>query len=236
MFITKLNSNGDTLWTKIQDTTLHWFAYGRSVQQCSDSGYVVGGDCYDNILYNSVYSIMRTDKNGNLLWFRSYGPYLSAYECKGNAITQTPDGKFILIGQTGSNGQLCLIKIKANGDTMWVRHYGDPYPANGECIRQTSDNGYIVVGQTGLPGNGDYNIWLLKIATDTFGIIEQKTVNVNDHFFNATIFNGPLQLPTGKTCRVFDIMGRVVIPEKMKPGIYFIEVDGVMTQKVIKLR
>ncbi len=51
-----------------------------------------------------------------------------------------------------------------------------------------------------------------------------------------TIFRGPLVLPVGKTCRVFDIMGRVVEPAKMKAGIYFIQIDGEMAGKVIKVK
>jgi hypothetical protein len=51
-----------------------------------------------------------------------------------------------------------------------------------------------------------------------------------------TIFSGPLRLPEGKKCKVIDIAGRVVEPTKIQAGIYFIEVDGVVTQKVVKVR
>ena len=51
-----------------------------------------------------------------------------------------------------------------------------------------------------------------------------------------SILAGRLLLPRGKKCRVFDITGRVVEPDKIQPGIYFIEVDGVVTQKVVKVR
>ena len=51
-----------------------------------------------------------------------------------------------------------------------------------------------------------------------------------------TIFCGPLQLPADKNCRVFDISGRSVAPDKMQPGIYFIEIEGTMVQKVVKVR
>jgi hypothetical protein len=61
-----------------------------------------------------------------------------------------------------------------------------------------------------------------------------NTISMNNEF-GPTIFNGPLQLPKDKTCKVFDITGRVVIPDKIKPGIYFIEVDGKITQKVVKI-
>lgn len=56
-----------------------------------------------------------------------------------------------------------------------------------------------------------------------------------DHNF-ATIFRGPLILPEGEKCVVFDITGRAVKPEKIAPGIYFVEIDHEIVQKIIKVR
>jgi hypothetical protein len=36
--------------------------------------------------------------------------------------------------------------------------------------------------------------------------------------------------------KVFDTTGRVVEPTKILPGIYFIEFDGVVTSKIVKVR
>ncbi len=70
------------------------------------------------------------------------------------------------------------------------------------------------------------------------GVWEKPVVNnVNKHTtIGSTIFCGPLQLPEGKQCKVFDIMGRVVMSDKIKPGVYFIEIDGKITRKVVKVR
>jgi hypothetical protein len=65
---------------------------------------------------------------------------------------------------------------------------------------------------------------------------ENEDISLRSSRMNATIFRGPLQLPEGKKCRVFDITGRVVEPGRIQPGIYFIEIDGVVTQKVVKVR
>jgi hypothetical protein len=52
----------------------------------------------------------------------------------------------------------------------------------------------------------------------------------------ATILIGPLLIPKGKKCRVLDIAGRVVDPSKIQPGIYFLEIDGEVVRKVVKIR
>lgn len=52
----------------------------------------------------------------------------------------------------------------------------------------------------------------------------------------ATIFCGPLQLPEGNKCKVYDITGRIVKPDRIQPGIYFIKVDGVVIRKVVKVK
>jgi parallel beta-helix repeat protein len=79
----------------------------------------------------------------------------------------------------------------------------------------------------------DFDPWLTGP-----GVGEQPIVKPVEkyHYMGPTVFYGPLQLPTGKKCKVFDITGRIVEPDKIQPGIYFIEVDGVVTQKVVKVR
>jgi parallel beta-helix repeat protein len=79
----------------------------------------------------------------------------------------------------------------------------------------------------------DYDPWLTEPVS---GVGEEKIVPVGDIDFGATIISGPLMLPNGRDCKVFDITGRVIAPDKMKPGIYFIEIDGKITRKVVQVR
>jgi len=71
-----------------------------------------------------------------------------------------------------------------------------------------------------------------------YGIEEESVTKpiASGRNLTATIFRGPLQLPEGKECRVFDITGRVVEPSKIKPGIYFLEIGDKIVQKIIKVR
>jgi len=98
-----------------------------------------------------------------------------------------------------------------------------------DCV---DGNGYAAGESYGIGGNDDFTV----ISPDSnLGVQENNTI-IKNNSLNAIVFKGPLVLPKDKTCKVFDIIGRVVEPDRVNPGIYFIEVDGVVTQKVVKVR
>lgn len=66
--------------------------------------------------------------------------------------------------------------------------------------------------------------------------VQEHCYSVVGIYHGATILSGPLLLPENKKCRVFDITGRVVAADKIKPGIYFIEIDGEIAHKVVKVK
>ena len=51
-----------------------------------------------------------------------------------------------------------------------------------------------------------------------------------------TIISGPINLPNAQECRIYDITGRFVNPEKLRQGIYFLEIDGKILSKIVKVR
>jgi len=54
--------------------------------------------------------------------------------------------------------------------------------------------------------------------------------------FSPTIFRGRLNLQTNNDYKVFDITGRQIDANHLAPGVYFVEVDGKTTTKVVKIR
>ena len=54
--------------------------------------------------------------------------------------------------------------------------------------------------------------------------------------FSPTIFSGHLNLHTNDDYKVFDITGRQIDANYLGPGVYFVEVDGKTTTKVVKIR
>lgn len=98
---------------------------------------------------------------------------------------------------------------------------------------------YIEDKDAGQPMNG-YGTWtenpVRLYVFNKYGITENEYSTIEPRDFGATILSGPLLLPANKTCKVFNITGRRVHTLNPAPGIYFIEVDGKISHKVIKIR
>ncbi len=235
IWLLKTDENGDTLWTKTYGGA-SW-DYAMSVDETHDGGYIVAGFTNSFCVGLCDVWLLRTDINGDTLWTKTYG---GIQHERARSVQQTIDNGFILAGYTASFGSgdldIWVIKTDESGDTLWTKTYGGIEGDFGRSVQQTSDEGYIIAGETMSFGGGLLDIWLMKMDTDTFGVKEQEIIPKKKDCPGATILSGPLQLPKSKTCRVFDITGRVVMPDKIKAGIYFIEIDGQITQKVIKVR
>jgi hypothetical protein len=89
----------DTLWTKKYGGSD--YENGYSVQQTSDSSYVIVGrtSSFGSGL-EDVYFI-KTNANGDTLWTKTYGGI--DYDA-GRAVQQTTDGGYIIAGRTSSSG------------------------------------------------------------------------------------------------------------------------------------
>lgn len=169
IYIIKTDINGDTIWTRTYGGA--GFDFGYSIKQTLDSGFIVtgyttsfGAGGYDLIL-------LKTDINGDLIWCKTYGGTLAD---EGTAVQQTPDGGYIIIGDTRSFssgiGDIWLIKTDANGDSLWTKTYGGTNDEIGRWVEQTTDGGFILAGYTksfgaGTGGTGDYYL----IKTDANG-------------------------------------------------------------------
>ena len=230
----KTDANGDSVWCNL---------YGRhnpdfvllSVEETADSGYIACGTRRPWDLSSALW-IVRTNAQGVCIMTREYGDSIN--EKHGNSVQVTNDNGYIFSGGTGdswTSGDLFLFKTAENGDSLWCAIYGRTGDDTGNEVVQTNDGGYIVVGCTESLGAGGSDVWIIKTEPDV-GVEEDQNISIKHTDYNTTIISGPLQLPEGKKCKVFDITGRVVEPDKIQPGIYFIEVDGILTKKVVKVR
>jgi len=148
------------------------FAY--SIQQATDSGYIVAGYSTSFDWPDNVY-ILKLDSNGNLAWQRTYGG--SGYDF-GFSVDQTTDGGYIVVGGTSSfkvsNLDVYLLKLNSDGSLAWQNTFGGNIDDYALSVQQTTDGGYIVAGVTGLFESGSSDAYVLKLDSD--GSLEwQKT-------------------------------------------------------------
>ncbi len=178
VLLLKTDADGDTLWMKLFGGSGR--EEGLSVQQTSDSGYVIFANTPSYGAGSWDAWLIRTDVNGDTLWTRTFGDSAIDLLYDGK---HTTDGGFVITGYTESFGarsiDAWLIKTDANGDTLWTKTFGGSKTEKGYSVQQTSDGGYIVAGYTSSYGAGSPDFWLVK--TDASGdTLWTKTYGGND--------------------------------------------------------
>jgi hypothetical protein len=164
----KMDSLGDTMWTRRcgDADTMEDIAY--SVRQTFDGGYIVAGvsDC---VMFPSgdVY-LIKTDSLGYALWTKTYGRPGSIDI--GFSVWQTLDSGYVVGGCVDlmtDSSDVYLIKTDAAGDSVWTRTYGGSHADEGYSAQQTSDGGYIIAGWTYSFSPTGPDLYLVK--TDSMG-------------------------------------------------------------------
>jgi hypothetical protein len=186
VYLVKVDSMGWVLWEKAFGGFNN--DIGKQVIQLADSGYVVTG--YTNSFGNGGYDVylLRTDKNGVLLWQKTFGgmDWDFAYDLK-----QTTDNGYLICGSTASFGygknDGYIIKTDANGILQWSKTYGGTEDDEFKSIALTYNNLYAFGGTTSSYGDVNGDCWLFK--TDLMGdsVLHVKYGTPNKQFINKII-------------------------------------------------
>lgn len=161
---------------------------GYSVQQTPDGGYIIAGDTESYGSGNLDFWLIKTDKEGNEEWNRTFGGKQSerCFSCQ-----QTKDNGYIMVGWKSYSTEerlsdVWLIKTDKDGNEQWNKTYGDINWNSGYCVRQTNDGGYIIVGGTCTMGYEQSNMWLIKTTPN--GTIQwERTFGENKNDYGATV-------------------------------------------------
>ena len=166
-WVFKLDSSGTLLWDQTYGGTQYDRAW--SIQQTSDSGYIVAG--YTNSKGAGSYDIwiLRLDSLGNLIWDKTYGGTNDDGADYTDSIKQTSDGGYIVAGWTFSkgtgSGDYWILKLDSLGNLIWDRTYGGINDDRATSVRQTTDGNFIVAGWTTSKGAGGFDAWVLKLVS-----------------------------------------------------------------------
>ena len=169
VYLIKTYENGNEEWSK----TFGGSDYDRgfSVQQTSDGGYIIAGLTSSFGAGGSDFYLIKTDKNGNEEWSKTFG---GSGSDAGTSVQQTSDGGYIIGGHTNSFGvdeydhDFYLIKTDKKGKVIGSKTFvGGPYQDKGNSVQQTSDGGYIICGfKSSVSPRHDVAVWLIKVGEE----------------------------------------------------------------------
>jgi hypothetical protein len=130
----------------------------NAVIQTQDGGYLIVGKTESFGASRDVY-VLKLDKNGNKQWEKTFG---GAKDDWANAVIQTQDGGYLIVGRTNSFGagwypDVYVLKLDKNGNKQWEKTFGGIYDHLANAVVQTQDGGYLIVGKSG----GD--VYVLKL-------------------------------------------------------------------------
>ncbi len=146
-FIVKFTSNGSIQWVRFRtyyDPVFgsNEYGAGKSVQQCSDGGYILAGDWKWSPHDENVGFLQKYASNGDLEWTRdvSCGDGMEF-----NSVKQTSDGGFIVTGQCDDN--LVIIKLSSDGSTEWAKYAEESgFVLSGVSVYQCDNDWFVVSG------------------------------------------------------------------------------------------
>ncbi len=145
-------------------------ATGGVVALATNEFVTVGHSRSFGLANDDIY-LIKTNACGALIWSFTY-------DLGGNdvahKIRNTPDGGFIIVGETENLRNCCtrndifLMKVDATGAFTWARTYGGNGVELGNDVQLLPD-GYVVAGRTNSFGQGSDDAYLMR--TDLLGSI-----------------------------------------------------------------
>jgi len=166
-YILKLNPYGDTLWSRVINTSGNNNSYATAVTSSGDGGCVITG-------YHGPSSFaVKIDLNGNIVWTKLYGS--TSTECLD--IIKTSDGGYAACGNRFYDGY--VFKTDSLGNLLWQKYYPAIDIKDFKSMVLAPEGNLVITGIVHDYPMDTFKILLLKL--DTSGnIIWDKRFKVNN--------------------------------------------------------
>ena len=176
----RVNSIGDTLWTKVLTDFVPYSVEVPSLLEIDILGR-----------HQSINSsiIVKMDGNGNTIWEKDLVSVIYA-----TTFCRTADDGYALAGYPPNSynvWQTQLVKTNSNGDVTWSVPYLDYPEMNSFCIHQTSDNGYIICGSAADTGVNSSSFAFIIKADNTGQKQWLRTYTTGEDQFSSILATQP---------------------------------------------
>jgi len=161
VYIIKIDENGTEKWEK----AIGGIDYDAAtfVLENHNQTLVLGNTYSYGKENNGDIWLICLDSNGTELWSKTYG---GAKYDDARCIRETPDGGYIIAGETESYGKglldIWVLKTDSNGTELWNKTYGGLRDDICNDIIKTSDGKYLISGHTQSFSNS-WDAWVIYI-------------------------------------------------------------------------
>jgi hypothetical protein len=244
LFLIKIDSSGAEMWRKVYGGRRH--DLGRAFHQAPGGGWYLFGSTQSEGAGSFDQFLIRINEDGDSLWSRTYGGAEWDY---GTSIDVDPDGDLYLLGTTNSLGNtgspdILLQKTDPQGGLIWALTLGGTESDYGYQVRVLPEGGCMLVGATRSFGNGEQDVYIVKVSTNgrveffiDEPIVRDAVVYPNPVSNGSIVDPGSILGLTSFEWRVYDAAGRLIIREdvgggqttsvsndKLPSGIYLYEI------------
>jgi hypothetical protein len=232
VFLIKLNSDGDTIWTRTYGGSSN--DRGYSIKQTFDGGYIITGYSNSFGTGNADVYLIKTDESGDTLWTKTYG---GSQHDVGRCVQQTSDSGYVIAGWTSSFGldyDMYLIKVDSYGNIRWSTPFGGEYAEQAYSIQETSDGALIALGYTQsfdtFYHRSDFYLIKLKQEanikenTNKQSILRVSCINPNP-FKDYIVIKYMLTEKNFVNISIFNLIGQkieVLVNKEINKGTYYI--------------
>jgi uncharacterized protein (TIGR02145 family) len=161
IYLLKLNAKGEKIWEKVYTGDCDNAA--EAAFETSDGSFIiVGSGCGAK----DKAFVMKVDASGDSLWEQCIGDGTGTY--KALSVVGT-GGDYVVAGWgifAGYTFDVLAFKISGSGNIIWQQTYGGIDVDMASYIVNSPDGGYLIGGLTKSFGNGEEDVYLIKIDSD----------------------------------------------------------------------
>lgn len=219
----KLDTAGEIIWEK------HYG--GEKINRAAYMTYSASGNELFILSYSNSFNdendydiyLLKTDLNGDTLWTKTFEWEDWDIPIK---IKTLNDSNLVICGGTysfGNNQEAFIFKIDNDGDSLWLKTYGD---INNDMFKGIGEqsNGDLIVAGYKENANAYKQAWVLKTNSNGIGIdsISIGENDKHDYFTDLKVYTGDFIALSGSTTS-YGAGGQDVLAVRLRPdlNIYF---------------
>lgn len=166
MYLVKADASGQLVWDTTFGGTFNEEAFG--ILKTGDGGFLVVGTSASigAGAFKAGY-VVKTDADGNFQWDTGGQLVFVAVDIIGYDIIETPDGGYLVVGETvpllTGWSQAYLAKLDSGGKLLWQNTHGGSVNDLAKSVTIAADGDYVVVGSTTSFGAVGWDIYAMRV-------------------------------------------------------------------------